>query len=858
MSYETYKLGKQQKYTVKKLYTHEELEQLDLPRLREICNAGNIKPPTLQTMDDKKELVELIYRYFGTVDQPEIYKFDGGAVSRLEAMLAAGTEQSGPWLGIPSHMKIYKDFRSFDEEDCLYKVTSGSFLLGRYGLLVDSGDKVLAIVTLTPLGKKKEYRLGLDKNMMSKSLGLGSSRDKSLLLFPEEFMGDVLGTYHGMAKKKSMIPYIKRQIGEVWVTEVPETEEVLVIDYGTSYTTAGTYHHPEGTTGRIRFTPVSDCTRQSHCGQCGLCPSVVAVKSCTNHKIEFIFGHGALKEERARGYISKNSIFYDTKRWVSRYKEKVQVRDLDGNTCEVQGGLMVGAFLSYIIKTAEQQNKVRYKNIYLTSPVKQKAHCLKMYQDVLPGYTILTQDMIDEAMAVVYQTLDTQIEDLDYESGQTKHILILDCGGGTSDLVQCDYTITDLSITSQIHMGVQYSKGDTNFGGNNLTYRILQYIKIRLAEYYRGEPHLDIQGLLPGVLGDMYGFVDQKGVGEAYRFFDQRYAWAEEVIPTHFYEYKNSTEDQFLKVKGNYYFLWDLAEKVKKGLFSETGVVQIVLGSYFKEWPEGAINYFNLSVRGPKGILEVRTACPVLTIYKEEVDLLLLPDIYRLIRDFIEPYYLDGSLSGIDQIYLSGQTSKINLFRDVLKEFIAGRKARADGGDSCSKKFLCVDGAIAYQGAKKLGRIRPVIEYASPLVPYNLTAPDFHGKGREACLIEGGSRAEDIYGLISRPLETEEIIFTLKDMDGEKLNDIVYKIGAKEGQGTTYGFLLQEYVGLRQEDIDNIIEGEVKLFILSDNEGWGFSVLEVSRTKEGLYQRPPMYVPFEGKEWEKDFYDGLH
>lgn len=882
MTYETYKLGKLQKYAVTKLYTHEELEQLDIPRLREICNAENIKPPTLQTMSNKEELVELVYRYFGTEKQAGIQRFYEEAVSRLESMVIdAGKEQNTVGIEIPSHLKIYKNFNSFDKKDCVYEVTSACFQLGRYALLADESNQVQAIITVTPLERKQGYRLGLSKDMMSKGLEPGSFRDRNLILFSNEFMEDVIGIYHGMTKKKSVIPYIKIKIPEVFVAEVPETEEVLVIDYGTSYTTAGTYHHLEGTSGRIGFASGSDCElcslaesctlaitssaaqlgkTQSSCEQCELCPSVVAVKSCVGNKIEFIFGHEAIKEERARGYISKNSMFYDTKRWVNHYKERIRVTDFDGNTCEIQGSLLVGAFLLFVIKTAEQQNKVRYKNIYLTCPVKQKALSLKMYQDVLPSYNILTKDMTDEAVAVVYQSLAEQIEELDYDSGQMKRVLILDCGGGTSDMVRCDYSITNLSITSQIDMKIKYAHGDTNFGGNNLTYRILQYIKIRFAEFYTGLPAMPMNQLLPGVLEDIYEYIDNKGVESAYEFFAERYEWAETILPTRFLDYKNATETVFLKVKGNYYFLWHLAEKLKKELFNHAGVVQIPFRIFFRKGngENPYLENFNLSIRNSKNIMETYTGCPELSAQKEEINLLLKPDVYHLIRNFIEPYYLEGLLEEIDQIYLSGQTSKIELFREVLKEFIAGRKAKADGRNSCVKKFMCIDGAIAYQGAKKVGRIRPIIEYASPLVPYSLTAPDFHGKEKETYLIEEGSAMDEIYGFISRSIETEEIVFTLKDRNGKNLNDIVYQINARESQKTSYDYLLQEYTKLQQEDMDNIINGEVKLFIFSDNESWGFSVLEVARTEDGLYYKEPKYIPFENTEWEKNFFDGLH
>lgn len=71
MLYETYKLGKMKRTPVRRLYTREELEALELPRLREICRAEGIKPPTMETFHQKEEMVNLLYRYLGAVEKAD-------------------------------------------------------------------------------------------------------------------------------------------------------------------------------------------------------------------------------------------------------------------------------------------------------------------------------------------------------------------------------------------------------------------------------------------------------------------------------------------------------------------------------------------------------------------------------------------------------------------------------------------------------------------------------------------------------------------------------------------------------------------------------------------------------------------
>ena len=85
MLYETYKLGKIKKNPVRRrLYTREELEAFDLPRLREICRAESIKPPTLETFHQKEEMVNLLYRYLGDVKKEDSLQYQAEGCLRLE------------------------------------------------------------------------------------------------------------------------------------------------------------------------------------------------------------------------------------------------------------------------------------------------------------------------------------------------------------------------------------------------------------------------------------------------------------------------------------------------------------------------------------------------------------------------------------------------------------------------------------------------------------------------------------------------------------------------------------------------------------------------------------------------------
>ena len=67
------------------------------------------------------------------------------------------------------------------------------------------------------------------------------------------------------------------------------------------------------------------------------------------------------------------------------------------------------------------------------------------------------------------------------EENEAYEALIIDCGGGTTDLCSYRFRIQDRRAAYKIYMETAYENSDTDFGGNNLTYRIMQILKIALV-----------------------------------------------------------------------------------------------------------------------------------------------------------------------------------------------------------------------------------------------------------------------------------------------------------------------------------------------------------------------------------------
>jgi hypothetical protein len=360
-----------------------------------------------------------------------------------------------------------------------------------------------------------------------------------------------------------------------------------------------------------------------------------------------------------------------------------------------------------------------------------------------------------------------------------------------------------------------------------------------------------IDELLNVLSYDVFDFIDKTGIKAVYEGFEEAYNEAGSYIPTNFSDYINDTETTYFNVRGNFYFLWDLAERIKVDLYSNSGAYEF---SFEDLRDERGI--YLISIRTNKGTFVTHTEWPRIRVLRDEINMLLKPEIYNLLKKFIEPYYReDETMRDISYIMLSGQTTKIDLFRDVLKEYIAGHKARSPFEQSFTKKLKCIRGAVAYSGAKAIGRILPVITYESAIVPYNLTVETFN-EDKEKILITQGQPLSTVYSYIDRTTETKLIIFQLRDHDREVLQILKFNLFLENYVVTSYASLLENNTWLRQGDVDRIEDGEARLFIYSNDESWGFKWLGIANIGGDLFCGQEQYVPFESTVWELNFFNG--
>lgn len=871
---------------LKGLYYREELEQLTTLQLREVCLKEKLVIGVAYKLD-RKYIIETILKYRGaklftfinTLNEESFQRVQNIFVKYLNFIV------EDKKIFVPVKLMLYKN-TSLDFTDDYY--AEGTGLDNGNILLLDDKKQIIGILNLKLFNGK--YYIISNCDLLTNELEKALYRNYYLGFLNDAGSRYLYNFYYQTEKvRPTRMKCILKPIKELLITELNENANTLLIDFGTSNTSLGSYidehnipltiQHELSSNGinlnQTNIIKFYDSSVKNYNENLTF-PTVISIKDCKDrNNIEYRFGFDALKETKKHSYNYSQSVFYGFKKWVNNYKKEEEVSDENGNIAVISRKEMLRAYFIYLINTSQQQHKCIYKKIHITSPVKQKVQFLEMYKDILHDYEVEEKSSIDEGIAVLYNSISNQIEGQKFDEDFDYNALIIDCGGGTTDLSSCTYYIEDNQITYNLNMTTTYANGETNFGGNNITFRIFQYLKILFSSYYRDKKNLTFDDILNMDYLDIYRFVDDYGIDEVYKNLNDMYDKAEKVIPTKFFYYKNSPSEDYMKIKSNFYFLWNLAEKIKVNFYESVGVTQTNFHNVgikedirdVKIFPEESWR-INVITKKTKMIrtrndkedlvsLELITDYPQIIITKDEINNLIKADIYNVIKKFLEPLYYDDKLSNLNSIKLTGQTCKIDIFREALKEFIAGRIIQSSKKNKTIRdyKLVCLEGAVKYLNSKRIGLIAPSITNESPITPYKLLA--YTHSGNEVIMMSSLEKITKSYGFISRNIETETIELRLNDAENKTLHKYSVDIRFDNLELSSYEETSDRYSDkILQDDIDNIIDNEIKIFTFAYKDKWGFYTLPIARKDGSLYLGKQIYLPFENDEWELNFFDG--
>lgn len=833
----TYRLSKSggERTESKSVYHLEELQGMTTYQLKEICQRERLVVP-MGTRLEREELIRFIMRYRGIKECRQIMDYAEGGIEALQKFINKVELKPDPQaeIAFPAHLILYEG-EGIELTDH-YEVSSDVDLYEGNVLLIDENDQVYTCFCLKRV-EEKRFFLMKGKNV---PILKADGHRYYLLYFKREDVSEII--YEIYSGNEVSIPSkagcVITPLLAVDIKEPEETDLPLIIDFGSANTTLGIYCADGGT----RIVRIPDLSG-GHYRESEMIPSIIGVKGIEDGKPAYCFGYEA-KSMAGNSYQDEDSpLFYDIKRWVSAPDRMQQVIITGGVKLQLGRMEMLKAFMQFLIDTAQQQLKCRFRNIQLLSPVRQTERFAGMFRELLPDFHV--ECTLDEGMAVLFHSINELIETGKYDDGVWYQALIMDCGGGTTDLTSGKFRIRNNRVSYEVDLETGYENGNTNFGGNNLTFRILQLIKIRFLEALgHKEFHFDLESFTGGR-------------SRLYESVNRLYEEAEGLLPTRFAEYERKSREEYFKVKNNYYYLFRTAEFIKESFFQKSFRYEFWVGTEDALGKKDGIllDKWRLSVSEGGRVMPLRKEVSF-TLYLYEIENLLRPDIYGLMERFLERLFADGELYGYGMLKLTGQSCKSSLFTEALKEFVPGRLIRNErGGDDGSKlKMCCLEGAVSYFKNCKLGYMKINQGCRVNALPYEVMA--YTHENKEKILIHSLEKEQDI-GYISRFKIGEQLDLHLNDEKGRSLKVYHFAYNMASFTHVTQENIDEKYAGtVIQEETDTILEGEVKFFVWASKERWGFMVLPILRENDQLRQGEETFFAFEDDTWEENFFDG--
>ena len=822
MSRYTYTLNQNQKTEEHTTYKRKDLEKMTLFHLREICRKERVVVPSAQSAD-REGLIRLIMRFRGQKEYRHINTAQEGGLERLQEFVQNNKVHitDKQQIRIPGTITLYQE-TGMNELDG-YKVQSDNKLYEGNLILIDELFQIYTCFYIQEI--KGVHYLFKGKGVPVRPL---EKHQYFILYLPNERDSEFLyDCYYGnRVSVPGYVEGIRIPLLDIQEKEIVKADLPLVIDFGSSNTTMGICL-PDGT-AKIALDK----------GQT-IIPSMIGVKGVLEDKTEFVFGYEALALTGENYQDEDVTVFYDIKRWISDADRKQSVTLKNGYKYQIDRKEMLRAYLDYLIDLARQQFKCTFTCIQLLAPIRQKKKFEELFTQILPEYSVNCE--LDEGMAVLFNSINRMINQNQYEKDRWYLALIIDCGGGTTDLTSGLFRINNNRVSYIVDLETKYENGDTNFGGNNLTYRIMQLLKIRIVfelGFMKRENFIGLENAF------------------SYEKLEQLYQQAEHYIPTLFKDYRERSREQYFFVKNNYYYLFEMAETIKKQFFQSKFRYELYV-STDKNNEEGAVflDRWKLSIIAD-GLFDHIHESVEFPLYLNEIEELLRPDIYQLMEHFLDEKFEQGELQDYEMIKLTGQSCKSRLFTEALKQYVPGKRIQntKHESDGTELKMCCLEGALAYFLNCKRGYMKVNQRYQVGTLPYEIMALTHENK--EKILIKSLDRENHI-GYISRFMIGNQLDLYLNNEQGERLKTYYFEYDTSKFEKTTQEEIDRCYQNtVIQEETDIILEGEMKFFVWVSRERWGFVVLPILREGELLYKGNETFFDFEDDTWELNFFDG--
>ena len=886
-----------------KLFYEKELRRKSYYEMYQIAIEEKLVDVYLET-PTREELIALLMKYRGAKANYCIDKYNQNGLVNVQQLFDSKLGERiyhENKIRVPHKIILYKELDLMREDN--YKIEIPENVSSANVFLINANNYLCGIFHLEKDLKSRNKYFLISKKEFFRVETLRNNKF-SFLFFKENDLKFIHEFYNWKEDEPYplypyQMDYYKVEIENFVVKNLETTNTPLCIDFGTVNTALGAYLDRN----YVRDLPTNDILNgnvvidainyvkfddgERHYRE--IFPTLVYVEDCSDsNNIKYSFGYDVVRKLEKNDYIVNGSIFYSLKRWVHEHNNLEKINDEFGNILYVKRKEIIKAYLKYVVNRAEYMFKCKFKKIHASSPVKLKEQFLTMFQEIFMvenkinkssgneadkqnkisyeknyEYEIIRENAMDEAIAVLYNTIEIQIRKGRYKENEEYSALIIDCGGGTTDLAACKYVINKDRISYYLDIRTSFENGDENFGGNDLTYRIMQFLKIVLGAKYSENRVVSVNDLIKYDNDMIYKVIDDSGVDKIFENMNLEYEKYEKIIPTKYSHFENKMSEEYQKIRNNFYMLWEAAENLKKEFFTSDGRLRTRFDAPRNYEKRNDIHITQLKSwkihTYENEIFNTVTDYPRYIFTIKEIEKIVKADIYGMLRKFLNTYYKEGLLFEYSLIKLSGQSTKISTFQEVLKEFVPGKMIEykeLSHRDDYELKLNCLDGAIKYLDYKRFGHIDVEIVNEVPLVPYSVWVEKYDGKKVE--MIQTSRKADILVGQIDKKSSAEELKIYVYNAEGELKKEMIYK-NEDDYEEMDAQEILPEFVNIiSQNDTDTIQNDTVRFFVYTDLNNWGFFVVPIQRKSDQLYLGRKQYFPYEDNLSENSYFDGNH
>ena len=330
--------------------------------------------------------------------------------------------------------------------------------------------------------------------------------------------------------------------------------------------------------------------------------------------------------------------------------------------------------------------------------------------------------------------------------------------------------------------------------------------------------------------------------------------------------------------------MWRLAEKVKIEFFNTIKVQFDFNSQEIKELLITSENdYLYINCNGK--IERKKNPLDNIRVTNKDVERIICGDIYSLLFGLMKDGVLsDGEgkerrVDEFDYYKLSGQSCKIPMFKELLKEYIPGRKLRPysenksdTGNNSETLKLECLDGCIKFIKDQRGAELHVIPKIEKPKIIYNIYVKNSHSDS----------------GLIFNPVNLEKVIYKQFAPSSTEMSFDIIRIGSSnnnverslklllndkytrdyQSASELKSFICKKY-SYDDEYMDNVFRGMTKefdkinemskmLFCIPSPDNYGVMFFVVQHIKENGADNYKLLsvtsVPFENAD--KTFFDG--